>query len=111
MKYCIITLNWDSLVVMLSIGWLCGARYSISGYIVEYWMALRGEVFHLWLFCWLLDGFAGRGIPSLVILLVIGWLCGARYSISSYIVGYWMALRGEVFHLWLYCWLLIQLLC
>ena len=61
MKYCIVTLNWDSLVihvfisfnlksifhniihwnynnivVMLSIGWLCGARYSISGYIVGY---------------------------------------------------------------------------
>ena len=27
-KYCIITLNWDSLVVMLSI--VCGARYVIS---------------------------------------------------------------------------------
>ena len=33
MKYCIITLNWDSLVVMLSI--VCGAMYAISDCLVD----------------------------------------------------------------------------
>ena len=36
MKYCIITLNWDGPVVMLSIGMLCGARYAISDCLVVF---------------------------------------------------------------------------
>ena len=33
-KYCIITLNWDSLHVVVMLGVVCGARYAISDCLV-----------------------------------------------------------------------------
>ena len=33
-KYCIITLNWDSLIAMWNIGFFAGARYAISDCLV-----------------------------------------------------------------------------